>query len=78
MTDDQPSQTDKFKEAARTLECDNDDERFKARVTKLVRHKPVEKPERGCRSAILLPNGSRCFWSRFAGNMKFHRAVRPS
>jgi hypothetical protein len=39
------SQTDKFKEAARQLECDDDDERFKARVKKLVRHKPVEKTE---------------------------------
>jgi hypothetical protein len=39
------SQTDKFREAARALECDDDDERFKARVKKLVRHKPVEKTE---------------------------------
>ncbi len=39
---DPKSQTDKFREAARALECDDDDERFKARVKKLVRHKPVE------------------------------------
>jgi len=41
------SQTDKFREAARALECDDDDDRFKERVKKLVRHKPVEKPETG-------------------------------
>jgi hypothetical protein len=39
------NQTDKFKEAARELECDDDDARFKERVGKLVKHKPVEKPE---------------------------------
>jgi hypothetical protein len=39
------SQLDKFKEAARALECDDDDERFKERVRKLVKRKPVEKPE---------------------------------
>lgn len=33
----------KFREAARQLECDDD--RFKERVKKLVRQKPVEKPE---------------------------------
>ncbi len=38
------SQTDKFKEAARALECDDDDARFKERVKKLVRQKPAEKP----------------------------------
>jgi hypothetical protein len=38
-------QTDKFKEAARALECDDDPERFRERVGKLVKHKPVEKPE---------------------------------
>lgn len=43
MSDDK-SQADKFREAARQLECDDDDERFKERVKKLVRHKPVEKP----------------------------------
>jgi hypothetical protein len=42
---DQKSQTDKFREAARELECDDDDARFKERVGKLVKHKPVEKPE---------------------------------
>ncbi len=39
------SQLDKFKEAARDLETDDDPERFKERLGKLVKHKPVEKPE---------------------------------
>lgn len=38
------SQIDKFKEAARDLECDDDEERFDERVKKLVVRKPVEKP----------------------------------
>jgi hypothetical protein len=38
-------QFEKFKEAARALECDDDPERFRERVGKLVKHKPVEKPE---------------------------------
>lgn len=38
---DEKSQTDKFKEAARTLECDDDPQRFEERVGKLVKHKPV-------------------------------------
>lgn len=41
------TQLDKFKQAARDLEADDDPERFKERVGKLVRHKPVEK--RGAR-----------------------------
>lgn len=36
------SQLDKFKEAARQLETDDDPERFKERLGKLVKHKPVE------------------------------------
>ncbi len=42
--DDKP-QLDKFKEAARALECDDDEARFDERVKKLVRQKPV--PEKG-------------------------------
>lgn len=38
------SQLDKFKEAARELECDDDEKRFKERLGKLVKQKP-EKPE---------------------------------
>jgi hypothetical protein len=37
------TQADKFKEAARALECDDDPERFRERVGKLVKHKPREK-----------------------------------
>lgn len=42
MSDDK-SQLDKFKEAARELETDDDPERFKERLKRLVKHKPVEK-----------------------------------
>jgi hypothetical protein len=45
MTDDKRPQLDKFKQAARALECDDDADRFKARVGKLVKHKPVDKAE---------------------------------
>lgn len=41
----EPTQLDKFKQAARDLETDDDPERFRERVGKLVKHKPVEKPE---------------------------------
>lgn len=34
-------QSDKFKEAARQLETDDDPKRFKERLGKLVKHKPV-------------------------------------
>jgi hypothetical protein len=36
-----PSQLDKSKEAARQRETDDDSERFKKRLGKLVKHKPV-------------------------------------
>jgi len=39
------SQFDKFREAARDLETDDDPERFKERLEKLVKQKTVEKPE---------------------------------
>lgn len=39
------SQLDKFKAAARELETDDDADRFKERLGKLVKHRPVEKPE---------------------------------
>lgn len=42
---DETGQLEKFKQAARDLECDDDPERFRERVRKLVKHKPVEKPE---------------------------------
>ena len=37
------SQLDKFKEAARDLETDDDPKAFDERLGKLVKHKPVEK-----------------------------------
>lgn len=39
------AQVDKFKAAARELETDDNPERFKERLGKLVKHKPVEKSE---------------------------------
>jgi len=46
MTEMDQAQLDKFKDAAQALECDNDDQRFKDKLKKLVKHKPVpEKPE---------------------------------
>jgi hypothetical protein len=45
MSDDK-SQLDKFKEAARELETDDDPERFKEKLARIARHKPVpEKPD---------------------------------
>ena len=41
MTDDQKPQLDKFKEAARELECDDDDQRFKEKLGKLAKARPV-------------------------------------
>jgi hypothetical protein len=37
------NQLDKFKAAARELGTDNDETRFRERVGKLVKHKPVEQ-----------------------------------
>lgn len=45
MTDGDKPQLDKFKQAARELETDDDPERFKERLGKLVKHKREEKPE---------------------------------
>ncbi|QTH23700.1 hypothetical protein HRJ34_09440 [Rhizorhabdus wittichii] len=46
MTDQPKSQLDKFKEAARELECDDDEARFDERVKKLVEKRSVEpKPK---------------------------------
>lgn len=45
MANDEKPQLDKFKEAARDLETDNDPKRFDDRLGKLVKHKPVERPE---------------------------------
>lgn len=46
MTDKpEPTQREKFEQAARELETDDDPARFRDRVGKLVKHRPVEKPE---------------------------------
>lgn len=45
MTKQAPSQSEKFKEAARELDCDDDEARFDERMKKLVKQHPVEKPE---------------------------------
>jgi hypothetical protein len=37
-----PTQLDKFKDKARELECDDDEQRFKERVGKLVKVKPED------------------------------------
>lgn len=37
----EPSQLDKFKQAARELETDDDPERFKEKLAKIAKHKPV-------------------------------------
>lgn len=45
MAETNKTQSDKFKEAARELETDDDPERFKERLRRLVKHKPVDKAE---------------------------------
>jgi hypothetical protein len=45
MAKSEPSQLDKFKEAARELGTDDDPARFDERMAKLVKQKPVEKSE---------------------------------
>lgn len=41
---DTRTQLEKFEQAARELETDDDPARFDERMAKLVKHKPVEKP----------------------------------
>lgn len=41
------SQLDKFKEAARQLETDDDDERFEERLKQVVKQKPDDKKKDG-------------------------------
>ena len=47
MNDQKPTQLDKFKEAARELECDDDEQRFKERLGKLV--KPSGEAEKAAK-----------------------------
>ena len=42
MNNAKHSQSDKFKKMARELECDDDDERFKERLKKIVKQKPIK------------------------------------
>lgn len=43
MTETPKAQLDKFKEAARELECDDDPKRFKERLGKLAKAKPGKR-----------------------------------
>lgn len=44
IENDLKSQSDKFTEAARDLDCDTDEKRWDANLKKVVKHKLVEKP----------------------------------
>lgn len=46
MGDDRPGQSDKFKEAARELECDEDEARWEERLKKLAKVKPEPEQSR--------------------------------
>lgn len=46
ITPEEKSQLDKFKAAARELECDDDEDSFKDRLGKLVKAKPDPAPTR--------------------------------
>lgn len=41
-----PTQLDKFKQAARDLETDDDEKRFDERLGKIARQKPAEPPKK--------------------------------
>lgn len=43
--DNEKSQLDKFKNAARELECDDDEQRFKERLGKLVKPETKKEPK---------------------------------
>lgn len=46
MSEPRKSQSDKFKEAARALECDENEARWNEKLKKVARHKePPERPE---------------------------------
>ena len=46
MSEDKKTQSDKFKEAARELECDEDEARWDDRLKKVAKAKPTPgKPE---------------------------------
>lgn len=39
------TQADKFKQAARDLECDPDEKRWEDKLRKVVKPKPVDRPK---------------------------------
>lgn len=43
---DKKSQLERFKQAARELETDNDEKRFNEKLEKIARQKPADPPER--------------------------------
>ena len=45
MCSNDKSQLDKFREAARQLEADDDEARFEERLGKLVKQKPADDPK---------------------------------
>jgi hypothetical protein len=47
MTDDKKSQLERFKEAARQLETDDDEERFNEKLRKLAKQKAEEQKPTG-------------------------------
>ena len=46
MSDKRKKPIDKFKDAARELECDDDETRFEERLGKLAKSKPKDQEER--------------------------------
>lgn len=44
MANAKKSQSDKFREAARQLETDDDEDRFNEKLKRLAKQKPGEKP----------------------------------
>lgn len=43
ISESDKEQIDKFKEAARELDCDDDEKRFRERLSKLAKTKPAKK-----------------------------------
>lgn len=43
---DEKPQIEKFRDAARELGCDDDQEAFWAKVTHIARHKPKDEPKK--------------------------------
>ena len=45
METPEPTQSDKFKDAARALECDEDEARWDDRLRKIAKQRPPAEPE---------------------------------